>query len=100
MTGNPIVPSRTSILETIPRVLANPPKIPAKSSASTIGTIFYRVRSTWRSHPWFSSIMFIFFLIGGYILARRLRRKPFGSGGWINLDGEKGVFGNGAAKTD
>ncbi|KAF2672792.1 disulfide isomerase [Microthyrium microscopicum] len=100
MTGNPIVPSRTSILETIPRVLANPPKIPPKSSASTIGTVFYRVRSTWRQHPWFSTLLLVGFLIGSYVIARRFRRRPFGSGGWINLDGEKGAFGNGASKVD
>jgi protein disulfide-isomerase len=95
MTGNPIVPSRTSILETLPRVLANPPKISPKSSVSTIGTIFYKLRSAWSHHPWLSSIFLIAFILGSIAGTKKLRRKSFGSAGFFNLDGEKGAFGNG-----
>jgi len=100
MTGNPIVPSRTSILETLPRVLHKPPKIPPKSSTSTIGSIFYKLRSSWRRHPWFSASMLVLVVACSFSLFRRYRRRPWGSGGFFNLDHEKGVFGNGDAKVD
>jgi protein disulfide-isomerase len=106
MTGNAIVPSRTSILETLPRVLANPPKISPKSSVSTIGTIFYKMKSAWTHHPWLSSVILIAFIIGSFVGTKRLRRRTWGSGGFFNLenlDKEKGLgfLGNGApAKED
>jgi protein disulfide-isomerase len=100
MTGNPIVPSRTSILETIPRVLANPPKIPPKSTTSTMGTFYYSLRSTWKRHPWLSIIMLIGFTFSATVLTRRYRRQQWGSGGFFNLDGEKGAFGTASGKVD
>ena len=41
MTGNPIVPSRTSILETLPRIVANPPKIGPKSTTTALGHVWW-----------------------------------------------------------
>jgi protein disulfide-isomerase len=104
MTGNPIVPSRTSILETLPRVLAKPPKIPPKSTTSTIGTIFYSTRATFRRHPYLSWFTLVLFSIFAFVSARRLRRlrqRSWGAGGLLSLDGEKGLFGGlSSEKTD
>jgi protein disulfide-isomerase len=102
MTGNPIVPSRTSILETLPRVLANPPKISPKSSVSTLGTIFYKLKSAWNHHPWISFIVLIAFILGSFVGTRKMRRRTWGTGGFFNLDGENGAFGGiaAAAKKD
>lgn len=36
ITGNPIIPSRTSILETIPKVVTNPPKVKPKLTISRV----------------------------------------------------------------
>lgn len=36
ITGNPIIPSRTSILETIPKVVVNPPKIKPKLTITRV----------------------------------------------------------------
>lgn len=104
MTGNPIVPSRTSILETLPRVLSSPPKITPKSTTSRIGSMFYSTRATFRRHPylcWPGLVAVIIFALGGARRIRRARQRQFGAGGFFNLDREKGAFGaaNGG-KTD
>ncbi|KAK0617812.1 thioredoxin-like protein [Bombardia bombarda] len=51
-TGNPIVPSRTSILETINKVTASPPKIKPKFTISAIEKIFFDIRVTFTEHPY------------------------------------------------
>lgn len=98
-TGNPIVPSRTSILETIPRVIANPPKIPSKSTASSIAMVWYRFKSAWQHHPILCAIGTTIAVLSLLILGRRYRRvlpfggQRYGSAGFFNLGDEKGVFG-------
>jgi len=44
--------------------------------------------------------MALIFIVCSYSLVKRYRRTPWGSGGFFNLDGEKGAFGNGNAKDD
>lgn len=51
ITGNPIVPSRTSISETINKVTATPPKIKPKLTISSLEKIFFDVRVTFSEHP-------------------------------------------------
>lgn len=53
-TGNYIVPSRTSILETINKVTANPPKIKPKLTISSIEKVFFDIRITFTEHPYLS----------------------------------------------
>ncbi|GAB1316676.1 hypothetical protein MFIFM68171_06886 [Madurella fahalii] len=53
-TGNPIVPSRTSILETINKVTANPPKIKAKLTISAFEKVFFDIKVTFKEHPYLS----------------------------------------------
>ncbi|KAK4130175.1 thioredoxin-like protein [Trichocladium antarcticum] len=54
-TGNPIVPSRTSILETINKVTANPPKIKPKLTISALEKIFFDIKVTFQDHPYLSA---------------------------------------------
>ncbi|ORY65555.1 thioredoxin-like protein [Pseudomassariella vexata] len=52
ITGNYIIPSRTSILETISKVTASPPKIKPKLTISSFEKIFFDIRITFSEHPY------------------------------------------------
>ena len=100
--GTAIAPSRTSILETLPRVLARPPKIAWKSSASAIGAVFYRLRATWRSHPWLTAMSALAIAAAGLVAWRRQRRRARGhghQGRFFNIE-ERSGLGNGVSKYD
>ncbi|KAH8203193.1 hypothetical protein TruAng_002598 [Truncatella angustata] len=83
ITGNSIIPSRTSILETIGKVTASPPKIKPKLTISSLEKIFFDIRMTFSEHPYLS-----FGCVGGLALGiaswfrGRLRRR----GGHFRLD--------------
>jgi protein disulfide-isomerase len=49
------VPSRTSIIETITKVTANPPKIKPKLTISAFEKIFFDIKVTFREHPYLST---------------------------------------------
>lgn len=104
MTGNPIVPSRTSILETLPRVIANPPKIAAKSTTSSFERFFFHLRNLWSHHPWLTTLGFLGTAAVLYFVSKGRRRgRAFGStGGYFQLDGDKGglLGGFGGAGTN
>ncbi|KAK3400393.1 hypothetical protein B0T20DRAFT_183350 [Sordaria brevicollis] len=53
-TGNPIVPSRTSILETITKITQNPLNIKPKLTISAFEKIFFDIRMTFSEHPYLS----------------------------------------------
>lgn len=53
-TGNPIVPSRTSIMETLTKVTANPPKIAPKLTINFIEKAWRDMRKSFREHPFLS----------------------------------------------
>ena len=98
--------SRTSILETIPLVIASPPKLSSKSTTGTIETFFFFTRTFISSHP------ILFFLLLGITVAavtvigrgRLLRRVArggiigniAGSGGFFHLDGKEGFLNGGS----
>lgn len=52
ITGNYIIPSRTSILETLNKVTASPPKIKPKLTISSFEKIFFDMRVTFTEHPY------------------------------------------------
>ncbi|KAI2787585.1 hypothetical protein POX_f07957 [Penicillium oxalicum] len=105
-SGAPIMASRTSILETIPLVIASPPKLSSKSTTGTIETFFFFTRTFISSHP------ILFFLLLGITVAavtvigrgRLLRRvarggiigNSAGSGGFFHLDGKEGFLNGGS----
>ncbi|SMR53104.1 unnamed protein product [Zymoseptoria tritici ST99CH_1E4] len=88
MTGNPIVPSRTSILETLPRIVANPPKIPAKLTTNAIGHIWWVFKQQVSEHPIVSGGLVV--LILGALLWNRRRGA---AGGYIRLSEKGGMDG-------
>ena len=98
ITGNPIVPSRVSILETLPKVVANPPKISPVNKNSFFGHIAFKVRSGLASHPLITLGVAIGVLIGlglwGRGVIRRQGGRSFGSGGFFNLNEKDGLLGN------
>jgi len=54
ITGNYILPSRTSILDTLKQVVASPPKIKPKLTISSIEKVFFDIRVTFTEHPYLS----------------------------------------------
>lgn len=99
MTGNPIVPSRTSILETLPRIVANPPKIAAKSTTNAIGHLWWVIKGNVASHPLVSIGMLVGIIVTVFIYSRRHLRA---AGGYIRLDekmsGMNGLLGGNTAQ--
>lgn len=97
--------SRTSILETIPLVIANPPKLTPKSTVGTFESIFFFTRSFISEHP----ILFVLILVSavavtllvrGKLLRRSIRGGIIGvtggNGGFFHLDGKEGLLNGGA----
>jgi protein disulfide-isomerase len=104
-TGNYIVPSRTSILETLPRVVSNPPRLTPKSTIGAFENVIFQIRNFGTYHP----ILSIIVLIGAVVVLFTVmkngsRIKQFGgSNGYIRLDGKEGLLGhaaNGGGKAD
>lgn len=103
ISGAPIMPSRTSILETLPKVIASPPKISSKSSTGFIQRIFFGLRGAATGHPWVSLGMLIGIVIGTLVWGRgRMKMgKKRNSGGFFQLDGKEGFLnGGGYGKAD
>lgn len=86
VTGNPIVPSRTSILETLSRIVSNPSNLSPKSTTTPLGHLWWVIRGGFLSHPLVSAVILLVFSIGGVIYARNFVKK---NGGYIKLS-EKG----------
>ena len=90
MTGNPIVPSRTSILETLPRIVANPPKINPKSTTTALGHVWWVLRGHVLEHPLVSAGIAVGLLIGFAIWSRKAMWRVSERGGGYFRVGEKG----------
>ncbi|KAF1982672.1 putative disulfide isomerase [Aulographum hederae CBS 113979] len=90
ITGNYIMASRTSILETLPKVLANPPKIPHKSTTGPLKRFFFSITALWRHHPVFAGVALVACVLAAawVRVSGRVRGRNFGAGGWISLGGE------------
>ncbi|OKL57053.1 hypothetical protein UA08_07618 [Talaromyces atroroseus] len=114
-SGANIVPSRTSILETIPLVISDPPKLRSKSTIGFFEATFFHTRSFISSHPILSIIIFIVTFMIAFIGYRRraFRRSNHhhgggilgyvtgtggsgGSGGFFRLDGKEGLLHGGS----
>ncbi|KAH0358323.1 thioredoxin-like protein, partial [Aureobasidium melanogenum] len=100
-TGNPIVPSRVSILETLPKVVASPPKISPKHKNSFFGHLIWTVRSGMSAHPLITLGLVIGMLVGVSIWGRGLirRGKAFGNtGSFFTIGGNEkdGLLGGAA----
>nr|OQO19780.1 hypothetical protein B0A51_13463 [Rachicladosporium sp. CCFEE 5018] len=91
MTGNPIVSSRTSILETLRGVVANPPKIGSKSTTTPLGHVWWVIRGGLLTHPIISSVAFVAVVIAMGAWGRR--RYLRNSGGYIKLSEKSSMDG-------
>ncbi|KAK4192731.1 thioredoxin-like protein [Podospora australis] len=87
-TGNAIVPSRTSILETLNKVTANPPKLKPKLTIGVIEKFFFDIKTTFRDHPYLSMGCVLGIAFGCLSWLRGSRRRR---GGHFRL--EEGVAG-------
>lgn len=87
--------SRTSILETLPKIVANPPKIQPKSLTSRLGHMMFRVRSALSGHPWVVAGLSLGFVIGVLLYARRRRQmRQYGNtGAFFQLHEKEGLLG-------
>ncbi|KAI9657196.1 MAG: hypothetical protein M1829_006942 [Trizodia sp. TS-e1964] len=102
--GGFIVPSRTSILETLPKVVTSPPKLKPKSTSGSFGTIYFAARAASSQHPYFSMGLIVVLVIAIVLWGRgRIRRArgpnngPGTGGGFFRLDGKDGLLsGNGS----
>ena len=89
MTGNAIVPSRTSILETLPRIVANPPKIAPKSTTTALGHVWWVLRGHVLDHPLVSVALGIALVVALGVYSRRQMWRLSEKGGYFRV-GEKG----------
>ncbi|KAI9840764.1 MAG: hypothetical protein M1838_003925 [Thelocarpon superellum] len=111
MTGNYIAASRTSILETLPHIVASPPRLKAKSTTSAIETMFFELRGAITSHPWITLGLLVGIFAGLAVWGRGRIRRGKGSfmngagsapaaaaaaAGFFKLDGKEGLLGGGA----
>lgn len=100
-SGAFIVPSRTSILETLPKVVSNPPKLSSKSSTGVLQQLFFTLTGPFTSHPWISLGLFVGMAAVGVWGNGRIRRTRGGTGGFFHLDGKEGLLnGGGYGKAD
>ncbi|ESZ91797.1 hypothetical protein SBOR_7813 [Sclerotinia borealis F-4128] len=70
ITGNYIIPSRTSILETIPKVVSNPPVIKPKSTIGSFEKLFFNIRGAISGHPFLSFGVALGLMLGATMYAR------------------------------
>ncbi|KAI1919906.1 hypothetical protein LOZ65_004299 [Ophidiomyces ophidiicola] len=92
--GGYIVPSRTSILETLTHIVSSPSKLKSKSTVGVVEGFFYSVRSFTTSHPIITLCLLAVALFIGSLIARgRLRRSARSAGGLLgNAGGSSGGF--------
>lgn len=109
ITGNYIIPSRTSILETISKVTASPPEIKPKLTISAIEKVFFDIRMTFTEHPYLSGGCVLGLALGFFSLFRgRVARSRNRSNTAFRLEDNlpikeirEGLLGNTAnGKTD
>ena len=98
------MPSRTSILETLPRVVNNPPRLTPKSTIGTFENVIFQTRNFGTYHPYLSVIVLIGAVIGLLALLRNgpTIRKSLSrsSSGYFKLDGKEGLLGAPNGKAD
>lgn len=87
--------SRTSILETIPKVVSSPPKIKPKLTIGTLAKFFLDIRNSTSEHPLLTFGLVLGVLIGAAYYGKGRVRKS--KGGFFRLDEKDGLLGHGNA---
>jgi protein disulfide-isomerase len=97
------MPSRTSILETLPKIVNNPPKLTPKSTIGTFENIIFQIRNFGTYHP-FLTVGILILAVGALVvILKNGMQKGFGrsTSGFFRLDGKEGSLGHtGTAKAD
>jgi protein disulfide-isomerase len=83
--------SRTSILETLPKVVISPPKIKPKSTISSFEKFFFDIRGAISGHPILSIGFIAGMVVSGFVWGRKRLRKS--RGGYFRLDEKDGLLG-------
>ena len=100
-SGAYIVPSRTSILETLPRVVNSPMRLTPKSTIGVFENVIFQTRNFGTYHPWVSGVILLAAVVGLFYILRngeRVRRglsSSRNSSGYFRLDGKEGGLLNG-----
>jgi protein disulfide-isomerase len=92
VSGNSIMASRTSILETLKYTTMTPPQIKPKSTISNFEKLIFDIRSAIGGHP-FMSVGVLIGVVGSAVMFLRRRRR--GRGGYFRLDEKDGLLGSG-----
>ncbi|KAM5432401.1 putative protein disulfide-isomerase [Microsporum ferrugineum] len=101
--GVDIMPSRTSILETLTHIASSSPKLKSKSTVGFLEHIFFTIRTFVSSHPFITLALCIIAIgVASLWAKRQIRRTRTTTGklggssmGFFHLDGkEKGIFGS------
>lgn len=102
VSGEAIRPSRSSILDTVNKVTANPNSITAQYTTGKFTRTFYTVRNFTSSHPFLALGMFVGSITAVVLFGKsRSRRRGFGHFQYGEKDGLLGGMGNGnGAKHD
>jgi protein disulfide-isomerase len=90
ITGHEIIPSRTSILETLNKIVTSPPKIPPKFTISRFEKVIFDIRMTASEHPFLTAAVVIVALL--FALWSRVRTRRL-KGGYFRLDEKDGLLG-------
>jgi protein disulfide-isomerase len=98
ITGNSIMASRTSILETLPKVISSPPLIKHKSTMGGFQKFFFDIRGAIGGHKILSLVALIMTVVGGVSYLRR--RSGRSRGGFFRLDEKDGLLGGNNGKVD
>jgi protein disulfide-isomerase len=88
-SGAFIIPSRTSILETLSKVITSPPKIPPKSTIGAIQNVVFHIRQFGSYHPYLALAVLLATIFGLAGLLRK-RMRGFGKFGGSNGGGGGG----------
>lgn len=109
-SGASIMASRTSILETIPLVVANPPKLKPKSTIGVFESILFISRTFVVNHPILLILLIISSAVATFVTRRRMIKRalsPRGgilgnpaNGGVFSLDVKEGTTGSLTGKVD
>lgn len=95
-SGAYIVPSRTSILETLPKIVNSPPKLTPKSTIGTFENIIFQIRNFGTYHPFLTVAILILAVAALVVILRNGMQKGFGrsTSGFFRLDGKEGLLGS------
>jgi protein disulfide-isomerase len=85
--------SRTSILETIPKVISSPPVLKPKSTIGSIQLLIFDIRGAISSHKIISAVVLVVAIFFGFMFWRRRMRRN--RGGFFRLDEKDGLLGGG-----